>query len=149
MWPFGRRARPGLTQEQLEIQRAIRLGQFEKAERLLQVMLEQKPEDPWARNKTAVVWILTGRVQAAQALLEDLLADCPDYAPAWVNRGNLAFERNDLEEAQACYEKALELDPHSSAAHNNLAAVYKRQGNIQAMVRHLKEANRARIRYEP
>ncbi|MDI3270755.1 MAG: tetratricopeptide repeat protein [Bacillota bacterium] len=148
MWPFRRPSQPALSQEQLEIQRAIRRQHFDKAESLLQSMLEKEPRDAWALNKTAVVWILTGRIQAAQTLLEDLLAQNPDYAPAWVNRGNLAFERDNLEEAQLCYEKALELDPHSSAAHNNLAAIHKRKGDIQAMVRHLKESNRARIRHE-
>lgn len=145
MWPFGRRLGPPRDPEAAlreEVEILVRTGRFADAEARLRARLAEDPRDPWARNKLGAALALSGRREEARAVLEELAADEPDYAPAWINLGNMAFEKGDLDEAERRYRKALELDPLSSVAHNNLAAVMKRRGDISAMVMHLKRARR-------
>ncbi|MCA8888522.1 MAG: sulfotransferase [Parvularculaceae bacterium] len=54
------------------------------------------------------------RDAAAQAELEAATALNPDYAPAWLNLGNLHEERGDRDAAAQCYERIL---PDSGAAY--------------------------------
>jgi tetratricopeptide (TPR) repeat protein len=46
------------------------------------------------------------------------------HVPALIARGNLAFERGDLKEAESCYRRVLKVDPRHVGANNNLAEVY-------------------------
>lgn len=50
------------------------------------------------------------------------------HVPALMAQGNLAFGRNDLKEARACFQKVLRVDPNHAAANNNLAMVLLAQG---------------------
>lgn len=146
MWLFGRRP-PALPDPETafreEVEILVRTGRFAEAEARLRARLAQDPQDAWARNKLGAALALSGRREEARLVLEQLTADEPDFAPAWINRGNMAFEDGDYDEAERLYRKALELDPLSSVAHNNLAAVMKKRGDISAMVMHLKRARRA------
>ncbi len=54
-----------------------------------------------------------------------------EYAPEVVellNRGTLALEEGDLEQAEPLFRRVLELDPTVKEAYNNLGALYGRQG---------------------
>ena len=46
----------------------------------------------------------------------------PDYAEAHNNLGNAFKDRGKLDEAAACYRRALELKPDYAEAHSNLGA---------------------------
>ena len=48
--------------------------------------------------------------------------------PALIARGNLAFEKADWKNAEACYRRVLRLDPAHVGANNNLAMVYLSSG---------------------
>jgi tetratricopeptide (TPR) repeat protein len=51
-----------------------------------------------------------------------------DYVPALVGLGNIAFEKNRLQNAEDYYRRALEAVPDHPAANNNLAMVYLLRG---------------------
>lgn len=156
MWPFGKRGNADDPSDEGawrgRLQALLRTGRWDEAEARLRARLAANPRDTWARNKLAAALAFAGRRAEAVSVLDALIADEPDYAPAWVNRGNMAFEADDLDEAERYYRKALELDPASAAAHNNLAALFKRRGDIASMVAHLKRsraAERQRFRRDP
>ncbi len=87
------------------------------------------------------------RESAREAFLKALERD-PDHPRARVNLGNLKLEAGEVEAAIADYQAALAIDPDLADAHHNLAAAYKRKGDIDRMVRHLKRAQRLRL-YPP
>jgi tetratricopeptide (TPR) repeat protein len=49
----------------------------------------------------------------------------------------------------AAYRKAIELDPDYWVAYQNLAALYRKQGNYAEFVRHIKQATRLAAKAEP
>ena len=53
-------------------------------------------------------------------------------------------DKGQLDEAIACYRKAIELDPKNAAAHNNLGIALHRQGPVRRGHRLLPEGHRAR-----
>ena len=68
-----------------------RLGQLEKAERLLSRALQIDPGAPQVRNNYANLLIDLGRVEEARVLLEKLLQEAPDYQDARANLNRLQF----------------------------------------------------------
>ena len=60
---------------------------------------------------------------AAKIFRESLKLD-PRRVDAWVNLGNLSFDKRDFDEAFRCYAKALELKPDSLEALANTGKVY-------------------------
>ena len=53
----------------------------------------------------------------------------PDYAEAHNNLGNAFKEQGKLDEAVACYRRALELKPDYAEAHNNLGNALRTRGS--------------------
>lgn len=68
--------------------------------------------------------------QAAQALLEKVLALDPKSQPALHSLADLAQKQNDLETANRYYRKTIEIDPTSWAAYNNLAWNLSESGQL-------------------
>ena len=58
----------------------------------------------------------------------------PDYAEAHNNLGNALKDQGKLDEAVACYRRALELKPDYAEAHNNLGVAFKDQGKLDEAV---------------
>ncbi len=62
------------------------------------------------------------------ALLFARLEAMPDYAGTHNNLGNALKEQGELDEATACYRRALQLKPDYAEAHYNLGNVLREQG---------------------
>ena len=60
---------------------------------------------------------------AAMALAKTLAKLTPKSADAWILMGAAQYRQAKLDQAQACFEKALKLNPQSVVAQNNLALV--------------------------
>ncbi|MDX1642732.1 MAG: tetratricopeptide repeat protein [Thermoanaerobaculia bacterium] len=69
----------------------------------------------------AVALEAIGELDAARRLYGRLLDERPDSALVWLNRGNAERAAGYPDIAETCYRRALELDPASADAANNLA----------------------------
>ncbi len=82
------------------------------------------------------------RIYAKEEMLwRDNLAKNPD---AWAAYNNLGMMLTNLDEAQKCYVRSLELQPNHSGAHNNLGTVLCRKGQFAEGIKHFHEALRLR-----
>jgi len=70
-----------------------------------------------------------GDLAGAASLLERATRTAPDLAPVWEQRATVAYLRGRLDEAQACLERSLELDPGNAMARKNLDAVNRKLGS--------------------
>jgi tetratricopeptide (TPR) repeat protein len=61
---------------------------------------------------------------AMLALLESKVASNPEHADSWRLLGRLHRQRGELDEAEECLARAIELDPRNVAAHYNLGELY-------------------------
>ncbi len=66
-----------------------------------------------------------GHLDEAEAAIRSGLQAAPGSAVLWLNLGNVAFARPDLDGAISSYTKATELDPRLFAAHYNLGIAYR------------------------
>ncbi|MGF1588256.1 MAG: tetratricopeptide repeat protein [Pleurocapsa sp.] len=71
-----------------------------------------------------------GNYPVAIALLDRLIALCPDNAADYNNRGLMYFRNNQIIEALSDLTQALEIDPHLDSAYNNRANCYAAQGEL-------------------
>lgn len=71
-----------------------------------------------------------GREELAEDLYRRILKIQPENAAVYNDLGNLFQEREQLDEAIACYQKAIELNPECAGAHYNLGEVMHGQGRL-------------------
>ena len=69
-----------------------------------------------------------------------MLSLTPDAAAVNNNLGLALQAQNKLDEAMACYQKALRSMPDYAESHNNLAAALVRKGDINGAVKHYQQA---------
>lgn len=125
--------------------RAIALGRYDEAIAGLDALLAHAAtpaECATLWNKRGVALVNAGRRDEARASFASALAAVPNYAPALVNEGNMAFEGGDLAAAVALYESAVRSDDSYPVAHLNLGVAYKRLGRRGDAVREFRRANR-------
>ena len=67
---------------------------------------------------------------AAIALLDRLIALCPDNAVNYNNRGLMHYRNHQIIEALCDLSLALEIDPYLDSAYNNRANCYAAQGDL-------------------
>ncbi len=126
-----------------EASAAVDVARFEKAEELLQEILEADPEHAGALNKMGVIYAYKKEKSKAQEYFEQSLQADRNNAPALTNLANIHLEKENLHQAESMYNEALRYDPDYGPAHNNLAAIYKRRGEYGKMVASLKKARKA------
>lgn len=73
--------------------------------------------------------------QEQARLLELILERDPEHTAAWIEKGNMAYERGDLGLAESCYERALQTDRICTEALYNLANLYFRTGKHAVAIR--------------
>jgi predicted O-linked N-acetylglucosamine transferase (SPINDLY family) len=74
-------------------------------------------------------WLITGgRWREADEQLADAIRQGADHAPVWNNRGIALQELGHADKAEACYRRALALDPTFANAHHNLGWLLLGQG---------------------
>lgn len=72
-----------------------------------------------------------GDYAVAIALLDRLIALCPDSAANYNNRGLMHFRNNQIIEALCDLSLALEINPRLDSAYNNRANCYAAQGDLE------------------
>jgi hypothetical protein len=95
-------------------------------------MLLVGPRDPGAavaeRLRRAVDLETGGRLREAEDEYGEILAAHPEVVRAWVNLGNVRAKLGDADAAEAAFRQALEIDPESTDALNNLAWLFLDNG---------------------
>jgi tetratricopeptide (TPR) repeat protein len=95
-------------------------------------VLSRDPNSLDARRNLGNALEAAGAVIESESLLREVVAQCPEDPRAHHSLGNTLWEQGRLEDAIACYDRALALDPTFAEARANRGMVYLLQGNFAA-----------------
>ncbi len=107
----------------------LRLRRYDEAVALLQQLRASAQETPELDTNIAIALLESGRLDEAQKAAAQAAAKWPLHPPAWHTLGQLAFIRGDDRAAQVDFERALALDPDSTASLTSLAVTQERLGD--------------------
>jgi len=125
-------------------------GRVESATEMLTGAVATAPDEPDAYALLAQIYTSRGRLDAAIAQYQQLTRTLNVGAGAQTMIGLLEEQRGQTASARAAYEKALEIDPESGTAANNLAWLYAESGRLDEALRLATDAEkRLRNRPEP
>lgn len=96
------------------------LDQYEKSIQFLDKALELKPDSHLYINNLALQYRQIGKHDVALQLLQKALK-LHDASEVWCNMGGVYGELKDLDNAERCFHKAIELKPDLAAPHVDLA----------------------------
>jgi Flp pilus assembly protein TadD len=98
----------------------VAADQYLRAENYLERALKIDPKNPQAREARALSWLMSGRYEAAQKSLLNMVDDDLDRWRMWNALGVIADVFGDYPVAVDYYKKALFLSPESAMLMNNL-----------------------------
>lgn len=104
--------------------------------------VEQRPENPRARQGLAEAYAELGRLDEAVGQLTEAVRLLPDESTYHYNLALVLVQANRLDEAIRHYGHALRLVPGEARTHNNLAIALGRAGRGAAALPHYAEAER-------
>lgn len=113
----------------------LQAGRLQSCEGLLNTLLQADPEDVGALHVQGALLHRQGRPAEAIAALERCVGLAPDHAAAWNNLGNVRLAAGQVEGAATAYHHAIDAspdDPNVVATLVNLAALQRRQGQLEA-----------------
>ena len=84
----------------------------------------------------AVAALRAGRLQEAEVLLLQITADQPELAGPWVNLGQVYVLLKQFEDARMAFASAVEANPRSCAAHNQLGVLSRQFGDFRGAEEH-------------
>ena len=73
----------------------------------------------------------------------------PNYEEAHSNLGLALFQKGQVDDAVAQYQKALEIDPNSFVTHSNLGLVLFQKGEPDEAITQFREALRLKSNFRP
>jgi choline-sulfatase len=110
----------------------LRLGQPDRAERALRVVLEHEPANARAIHNLAAIAYSQGDLARAEQLERKALAIDSGYFEAWNTLGAIYVVTDRPADAVASLNKAITLNPSSGQAHYNLALALRSNGQPDA-----------------
>lgn len=122
-------------------------GRLADAERHLDAVLAEHPEQPAALQLKGVVAHEAGRGEEALEFLDRAIAVAPDYPEAVHNRGLIHAARGDLAAAEADFARAARLKPDYAEAWLNLGTARAALGRHAEALAALERAIAARADY--
>jgi tetratricopeptide (TPR) repeat protein len=109
----------------------------------LKYLEDQFGEDYQIDYLKAIRYEATGDFETALGLLQKCIDKQPkEFSGCYMQRGSIGFYQSKVDDARANYQLAVNADPESSMAQNNLAACSMLLGDFPAAQRGFKEANR-------
>jgi len=105
-------------------------GSLERAETLLDEILEDAPEDPRALYLRGILYIDAGEPETAIPFLEKVVEQEPDDDAAWYVLGRA--KKNAEQPAKAEFLRAIELNPWLGSAWYDLFTTERNAGNMEA-----------------
>jgi tetratricopeptide (TPR) repeat protein len=97
-----------------------------------QKAIELEPACLEAKFGIAMVYFHQQRYTEAKRTLEGILAENPDFYPAYLRLGMIAELTGDFDEGLKYYQRAAELKPHDEDSWMYLEGVHRRLGNVAA-----------------
>ena len=104
------------------------IDEFDRAVASLKKALELKPGNPLYLNNLALQYRNLNQHDKAVEITREALA-FEEKPEIWTNLGGIYGEMRNLDEAEKCYRRAMELDPNYSAAHVDQTHVYFLRGD--------------------
>ena len=106
---------------------------WDKAYEVLNPLMESTDQGvaATAKNKVAALKLFQGDREAAETLINDILAADENNTQALIKRAGLQIDDGDYDQAIANLRTALNNDPESSEAMMLMSAAFERQGNIE------------------
>ncbi len=103
-------------------------GRLDEAAALLRRGLAIAPQDAGTRNALGLVLMRLEQPEEALGHFETVLKAHPQFAPVHASCGGCLESLGRMELAEACYRRALELEPGNLAALAGMASVHGRRG---------------------
>lgn len=121
-----------------------RSGDYGRAQELLAraVAISSGRLKSKALHQQGLVHGATGDWDAAARSLREAVELRPDATRYWLDLGHVERQRDELDQAQVAYEKALALDKRSADAHEAMGVLYEQRGNRARANFHLNRAVR-------
>jgi arylsulfatase A-like enzyme/Flp pilus assembly protein TadD len=96
--------------------------------------LAESSNDPTARSHLAAAQAALGHSDEAMQLLEEVLRQHPDHAPAHDTKAYIALQRGDFPVARDAAQQAIAIDPQLASSWNNLGvALYNLGQSVPAL----------------
>lgn len=120
---------------------AVLFGQkkYKEAYRQYRDALKINPKNPDAAMGIASAEHARGNVETAINLMKKALADFPNRIEAHFNLGTFYIDQDDMQKAEACFLKSLELEPKLVQADLHLVNVYKELNQLDKVEYHLRK----------
>lgn len=118
-----------MTEQHLTLQQLVDSGQFSHAISLLEKELDKKPDDKALQMTLATVRARAGQLERAIEGLEALVKST-DFAPGWINLGQLYRVSGKVDKAMKALQKGLALSPNDATALKGLAELCQSIGDI-------------------
>ncbi len=119
------RQKPGDVGTLIQLSDAyVKLNQANKAIGVIRDGLARVPENMELKVKLGGLLADSDASEPTLDLLSEILRLQPQRSEVWIFLGIARFRRQEYGQALNAYEKALELDPRSSAAYNNMGTLF-------------------------
>jgi len=108
-------------------------GELQEAEAIYRNILDEYPEHPDALHLLGVLALQIEDYEVAEDLITHAISINQEVADYYNNLGEVMRQSDRIDEAEQCYQKALEIDPEHQAAQGNLIAIQSQnEEEIQA-----------------
>jgi len=120
----------------------IGLNLLDDAARVLELVLESHPENPYAHAELAMIRLKKGQDQAAEHGFRSALAkDDRNYTCPYEGLGLLYLRQGRTEKARENLERAIEINPDIEyKKYNGLARIHMSEGNYEAAAKLLRKS---------
>ncbi|NJK38492.1 MAG: tetratricopeptide repeat protein [Oscillatoriales cyanobacterium RM1_1_9] len=107
---------------------------------LWRLWFEQKGEAGLEKIRKSEVWLQMGEISEAEAILNQLIQDLPDFAEAWNRRAVLYYLSHQYEKALEDCKRAIALNPIHFGALHGTGLCHAALGNYSAAIQAFQQA---------
>lgn len=120
----------------LKAEQLLKDGEPDEAAQICNKLLNEDPDDAYALFVLARCFTDAGRFGLCVTIYRRILDIKPLDPPSWNNLGLALYSIQNMEEAERCFLKAIELDPYDSHAYHNMTALKADQCNPTEALRY-------------